>query len=141
MRRNDIVCFIPLAGVVLLLEVPFWVVGRLTASAPNETLIVIALGALGAVLLAGAGVMLGFLVHILRRKDFDAGQKAAWIAILFAAGPVRAADLLVRRSRGRSRADREVGQGRFDQRADRAPRRARWRCRPCRRGASRRPGR
>ncbi len=31
--------------------------------------------------------MLGFLVHILRRKDFDAGQKAAWIAILFAAGP------------------------------------------------------
>ena len=87
MRRNDIVCFIPLAGVVLLLEVPFWVVGRLTAPAPNETLIVIALGALGAVLLAGAGVMLGFLVHILRRKDFDAGQKAAWIAILFAAGP------------------------------------------------------
>jgi hypothetical protein len=88
MQRNDIVCFIPLAGFVLLLEVPFHVVGQLSAFTPNYTLIVVELGVACAVLLAGVIVTIGFLVHILRRVDFGGTQKAAWIAILLAAGPL-----------------------------------------------------
>ena len=88
MHRNDIVCFIPLAGVALLFEVPFWAAALLTTPAVNEALIIAALAVQAIVLLAGAAVFAGFLVQILRRKDFGGTQKAAWIAILFAAGPL-----------------------------------------------------
>jgi hypothetical protein len=52
MQRNDIVCFIPLAGVVLLFEVPFAVAGLLASPSQSLAPIVVAFGVLGAVLLA-----------------------------------------------------------------------------------------